>query len=125
MSGRYKRIRDNTTNFIVFDKQEAIKGNLDECSFEDEEVIDLLNEKEKQIKKLEKELSEMKDKAYKYGENLIWERSSTINKDTEKLRIEIYGKEKAEQLKKQEIEEDKKLYIRKATIHDIKPVWER
>jgi len=122
---RYKRIRDNTTNFIVFDKQEGIKGNLDECSFEDEEVIDLLNEKEKQIKQLEKELSEMKDKAFVYGENLIWERSSTINEDTEKLRIEIYGKEKAEQLKKQEIEEDKKLYTRKATIHDIKPVWER
>ena len=100
------------------------------CSDTDEnlttnEVVDLLNEKEKQIKQLEKELSEMKDKAYKYGECLIWERSSTINEDTEKLRIEIYGKEKAEQLKKQEIEEDKKLYTRKATIHDIKPVWER
>ena len=121
---RYKRIRDNNI-FIVFDKQEFIKGNLDECSFEDEEVIDLLNEKEEKIKQLEKELSEMKDKAFVYGENLIWERSSTINEDTEELRIEIYGKEKAEQLKKQEIEEDKKLYTRKATIHDIKPVWEK
>lgn len=53
---RYKRIRDNTTNFIVFDKQEAIKGNLDECSFEDDEVIDLLNEKDKRIKRLENQL---------------------------------------------------------------------
>lgn len=30
MSERYKRIRDNTTNFIVFDKQEAIKGDFDD-----------------------------------------------------------------------------------------------
>ena len=58
---RYKRIRDNTTNFIVFDKQEGIKGNLDDCSFEDEEVIDLLNEKEEKIKQLEKELSQIKE----------------------------------------------------------------
>lgn len=27
---RYKRIHINTTNFIVFDKQEAIKGDFDD-----------------------------------------------------------------------------------------------
>ena len=87
------------------------------------ETARVMEEKDKQIKQLEKELSEMQDKAFDYGESLIWEMSSDISNETDELRIEIYGKEKAEQLKQQQIEEDKKLYSRKATIDDITPVW--
>ena len=79
---RYKRIRDNTTNFIVFDKQEGIKGNLDECSFEDEEVIDLLNEKEEKIKQLKFKLNYYEHKFASFNqekENLLSDIGDRIN----------------------------------------------
>jgi len=86
---RYKRIHINTTNFIVFDKQEGIKGNLDECSFEDEEVIDLLNEKEEKIKQLKCKLNYYEHKFASFNQekenlqSMIENRIKTINQSKE------------------------------------------
>lgn len=52
---KYKRVRHNDGKFYVCDEQELIKGNL-ESFFEEDEVIDLLNEQDNEIKQLKKEL---------------------------------------------------------------------
>ena len=58
---------------ISFDKfnRESAKELVSILNKQNKEIEDLLNEKEEKIKQLEKELSEMKDKAFVYGENLI------------------------------------------------------
>ena len=54
---RYKRIISNTGEFIVFDKEEGLKGNLDKIDFYDDEVIDLLNKQDTEIKELKQDLN--------------------------------------------------------------------
>ena len=51
---RYKRVLLNTKEFIVADRKEMIKGNLEECSLTDDEIVDRLNEQEYEIKRLKK-----------------------------------------------------------------------
>ena len=68
------------------------------------EAVDLLNEQDREIKQLKKELKEMKDKAYHYGDIAICETSSTFDEDLDELIKEIYGEE-AELIKQKEIKE--------------------
>lgn len=73
-----------------------------------EEYLKILHEnteKDLKISELEKELTLMKDKAYYYGCCAIGETSSNYDKDIDEFRKEIYGEEKAEQIKQQEIKE--------------------
>ena len=76
-----------------------------DCMLTSNQVKDRLIKQEEKIKQLEKELALMKDKAYYYGCCAIGETSSNYDKDIDEFRKEIYGEEKAEQIKQQEIKE--------------------
>lgn len=101
---RYERVFLDTNEFIIFDKQEEHrdKGSL---YLSENNILKLLNEQDNESKQLKKELAEMKDKAYHYGDIAIGETSSTFDKDMDELRKEIYGEEEAEQIKQEEIKE--------------------
>ena len=103
---RYFIMSLDTDEEFVFDRVDVdankIFGDI-KISFED--AVDLLNKQDTEIKELEKELTLMKDKAYYYGCCAIGETSSNYDKDIDEFRKEIYGEEKAEQIKQQEIKE--------------------
>ena len=107
-NGVYYLYEDRLVNSdISFDKfnRESAKELVSILNKQNKEIEDLLNEKEEKIKQLEKELALMKDKAYYYGCCAIGETSSNYDKDIDEFRKEIYGEEKAEQIKQQEIKE--------------------
>lgn len=109
------------------DGTEMIEYNNGHYIMDMDDATELLNEQYQQIKQLEQELSEMKDKAYENKCGWIEEFGCNIESQKEEARKEIYG-EKAEQKRLQELKKDIEQKIISKNIpfeEKIRPVWAR